>query len=125
MNLILDTSILIDIQRKNKESIKKLDELIKIYPAPAKITFITYFEFIHGLRNKSQKNREKLEEFIEKFSIIQTSKETAKILSALKEKYELPLADLLIASQTMQDKGIILTKDKDFERISEMNKIII
>ena len=52
MNLIFDTSIIIDIERGNKETINSIKELKDLYPAPAKITFITYFEFLYGLRGK-------------------------------------------------------------------------
>ena len=125
MNLIFDTSILIDIERKNKETIDKIEELKDMYPTQAKIGFISYFEFLLGLKDKSIKNKEKSKEFIEKFSVLQTTKNTADNLVALKQKYELPLADLLIASQTLENNGILITKDKDFEQIKEMNKIIL
>ena len=125
MNLIFDTSILIDIERKNKETISKIEELKDMYPTQAKIGFISYFEFLLGLKDKSINNKEKSKEFIEKFNVLQTTKNTADNLVILKQKYELPLADLLIASQTLENNGILITKDKDFEQIKEMNKIIL
>lgn len=124
MNLILDTSILIEIERKNSEIISKLNELRKIYPAPAKISFISYFEFLYGLRDKLVKNKEKAKSFIELFSVINTQKETASFLVDLKRKYELPLSDLLIAAQVIECKGILVTKDNDFEMIKELEKKI-
>ena len=125
MNLIFDTSILIDLDRGNKETIAKLEELRNMYPSPAKIGFISYFEFLLGLKDKSEKNKEKSKEFIEKFSILQTTTITADKIVILKQKYELPLADLLIAAQALENNGILVTKDKDFEQIKEINKIIL
>lgn len=125
MNLIFDTSIIIDIERGNKDTIDKIRELKDLYPAPAKITFISYFEFVHGIRNKMPKNKQKAIAFIEEFSVIQTTKATANNLSLLKNKYELPLADLLIASQVIETNNILVTKDNDFKNIEEMNKILI
>lgn len=125
MYLIFDTSILIELDRGDMNAIKKVSELIKIYPSPAKISFISYFEFLYGLRNKSEKNREKSIKFIEKFDIIQTSKETAHILVNLKKNHELPLPDLLIAAHVKEKGGILLTKDGDFNKIKEINKIIL
>ena len=125
MNLIFDTSIIIDIERGNKDTIDKIRELKDLYPAPAKIMFISYFEFVHGIRNKMPKNKQKAIAFIEEFSVIQTTKATANNLSLLKNKYELPLADLLIASQVIETNNILVTKDNDFKNIEEMNKILI
>ena len=125
MNLVLDTSVLIELERGNKEIIGWLDKLRKIYPAPAKVSFITYFEFLYGLRDKSIKNKEKSEIFLNKFSVISTNKSTAEILVSLKRSYELPLSDLLIAAQSIDSKGILITKDKDFELIKELDKVIV
>ena len=125
MSLIFDTSILIDIDRGDKKTIAKIEELRKMYPAPATIGFISYFEFLLGLKNKSIKNKEKSKEFIEKFNVLQTTKNTADKLVELKQKYELPLADLLIASQVLENNGILITKDNDFKAINEIEKIII
>ncbi len=125
MGLIFDTSTLIELERGNKDVIKKISELKKIYPAPAKISFISYFEFLYGLKDKSEKNKEKPMEFIGKFSVIQTTKETAAFLVTLKRAYELPLADLLIASQVMEERGVLVTKDKDFEIIKEIERAFV
>ncbi|MBI2632477.1 type II toxin-antitoxin system VapC family toxin [Candidatus Pacearchaeota archaeon] len=125
MYLIFDTSILIELERGNREIIAKINEIRKIYPTPAKISFISYFEFLYGLKEKSEKNKERALAFIEKFSILQTTKITAHNLVSLKAKYEFPLADLLIAAQTMEESAILLTKDKDFEDIKEIEKIIL
>ncbi len=123
--LILDTSIVIEIERGNKEIIKKLNGLKVMHPSPPKISFITYFEFIHGLRKKSLKNKEASMNFIKFFEIVQTTKETAEFLSDLKGKYELSLTDLFIASHVIEGRGILVTRDKDFERITEINKIFL
>ena len=125
MILVFDTSILIELNRGNKEIIRKISELKKIYPANVKISFISYFEFLYGLRNKSEKNKYKPIEFIEKFEIIQTSKDTANILINLKQNYELPLADLLIAAHVQEVRGILVTRDRDFEKIEEMKSILL
>ena len=125
MILVFDTSILIELDRGNKEIIRKLSDMRKVYPANAKISFVSYFEFLYGLRNKLEKNKYKSMDFIEKFDIIQTSKDTANLLINLKQNYELSLSNLLIAAHTREVKGILVTKDKDFEKIKELKSIII
>jgi predicted nucleic acid-binding protein len=130
MSLILDTSILIEIERRNIELINILKKYSEIYPGPPKITFISYFEFLNGLKNKNIKNKDKSILFIEKFTMLNITKRTAEILSDLKYNNEtkgisLPLADLLIASQTIENKDVLITRDKDFESIENLKVIII
>ncbi|MEK6889832.1 MAG: PIN domain-containing protein [Nanoarchaeota archaeon] len=125
MYLIFDTSILISLSRGSRETIAKISDLRKSYSSPAKISFMSYYEFVDGLRNKAEKNKEKSMEFLEKFEVIQTTKNTALILASLKSKYELSLTDLMIAAQTIEANGILVTKDNDFKEIIELNKIVI
>ena len=54
---------------------------------------------------------------------MQKTKNTADRLVELKQKYELPLADLLIAAQVIENNGILITKDNDFDKIKEIEKI--
>ncbi len=130
MTLVMDTSILIDIERRKEETINKLNNLIKKYPSPAKITFINEFEFKFGLEKHEPKNKEKALVFLNNFSVIQTSKKTAGILAKLKYKYDrkgivIPLADLLIASLVIENSMVLLTKDNDFLKIEELEKIVL
>ena len=123
--LILDTSIIIELERENKYFIAKLEELKKQYRSLPKISFITYFEILEGIENKSEKNKEKAKSFIEIFEVLQTTKITAEKLVYLRKNYELPIPDLIIAAQTLENNGTLITKDNDFEQIQEMNKIIL
>ncbi len=125
MKLVFDTSVIIDLEKRNADTIEKLKEIIHLYPEKPAIAFISYFEFLYGLRKKDVRNKEKAIAFIEEFPIIQTTKTTAGILVWLKEKYELPLADLLIASQAIENQSVLVTKDNDFDKIKELNKIIV
>lgn len=125
MYLIFDTSVIIEIERENKDFIQKVIELKKSYPRLPKIPFIVYYEFIHGIRKRNLKNKIKAEKIINAFDVIHTTNKTARNLSYLKDKYEFPLADLLVVSQVMEINGILVTRDKDFDKIEEINKIIL
>lgn len=130
MTLLLDTSILIGIQRKEKEVIAKIDELKKTHFRPASISFINYFEFYAGLIDKNVKNRQINIDFINKFNCLKASSITAEILALLKDKYEkkgiiMGLADLIVASHAKENNMILVTKDKAFEKIDDINKIIV
>ena len=130
MILVFDTSILIDIENRNKDVILKIKEMSKLYTTPAMITFINYFEVFHGITNKSPSKKEKAEAFLEIFNMMQPTKQTARILSKLKEKYDkigkpISLTDFIIAAQVIENDALLLTRDRDFEKIEEMNKVII
>ena len=130
MTLLLDTSILIGIQKKDKEIIKKLGEIIKIHFQPSSISFINYFEFYCGLMEKNVKNKQIMIDFINKFNCLKASVMTAQILAELKHKYEkkgivIGLADLIIASHAKENNMVLVTMDKTFEKIEEINKIIL
>jgi len=92
--------------------------------------FITYFEFLYGISERSPKNKEKALLFINKFGILRVNKETAEKLYEWKYKYDkdgtaLSLADFLIASQVMENNMLLVTADKDFEKIKELRKVVI
>jgi predicted nucleic acid-binding protein len=125
MQIVIDTSIVIEIERENIEVINKIAELKEIYPSPPKISFITYFEFLEGISKRSIKNKERAMQMIDLFEVIQTTKKTAHNLVNLKGKYEFPIPDLIIAAQTIELNGVLVTKDNDFKNINELNKIII
>ncbi len=130
MTLVLDTSILIDIERKDKSIIEKLHSLALVHPDPAKITFVTQFEFLLGIKKKSFQHKEQLMNFLNNFVILHTTRITAEILSDLKQKYDkkgvsVSLADLLIAALVIENNMVLVTKDTDFNTIEEMKKIIV
>ncbi len=128
--LVLDTSILIDIEKEVIPTIKRIEELSKIYPLLPKITFITEFEFTYGLVDKNEKNKQKALSFLTNFETLFPTKKTALALATLKHKYEkrgiiLSLSDLLIASITIENNYVLVTKDNDFQPIEELQKIIV
>ncbi|MBI2106344.1 type II toxin-antitoxin system VapC family toxin [Candidatus Woesearchaeota archaeon] len=128
--IVIDSSIVIEIERGNKLIINEIEKIKKRYLGPAIITFITYFEVIQGILKRNPKNKEEIINFLDEFTCINPTKRTAELLVELKVKYDekgiqLPLADLLIASQVHEGNHIFITKDKDFSRIEEINKVIL
>ena len=130
MTLLVDTSILIAIQRDDERVIKKIEELKKAHFQPASISFINYFEFYYGLAGKNIKNRQIMIDFINKFNCLKSSSITAQILAELRNKYEkkgivIGLADLIVASNAKEHNMTVVTQDKIFEKIEDINKIIL
>jgi len=130
MTLVLDTSILIALERKDKETLSKLETITEKYKSPPSITFINLFEILLGIKLRQPRRYKEAIEFLERFDVLNTTDETAKILAEIKIKYDkkgiiLPLADLIIVSLVIENKMILITKDRDFEKIEELKKEII
>lgn len=126
MILVLDTSIVIDLDNRARNIEERLVSLRLAYPDVPKISFMTYFEFVFGLRKRQPHNKLKSLAFIENFDVLQTTKITANILSGLKMKYgSLSFSDLFIAAQAIENNMLLVTHDQDFESIGELNKIVL
>jgi predicted nucleic acid-binding protein len=130
MSLTFDTSILIAIERGDINIKNKLEDIYRINPGPPQLLFIPYFEFLLGIKLRKPKRSKEILNFLDKFNLLTITKNTAGILADLKIKYDdegksLPLADLLIASQAIENHLTLITLDKDFEKIEELQKIVL
>ena len=126
MLLVFDTSVIIAIEKEDNNILKKISELSKSYSGPPQITFIIYYEFLMGIKKRSPINQAKAMDLLSNFNCLSATKETAEILSALKYKYDaagisISLADLIIAAQVKENNMVLVTKDKTFEKIEEIN----
>jgi predicted nucleic acid-binding protein len=116
--LLIDTDVLIDVGRKNKIAIDRLNEEQKT--SIIAISSITQMELIVGCRNKNELKQ--LEKFLEDFEIINLNYEiTQKAIELLKEyklSHGLLIADSLIAASAMILDAPLFTKNqKDFRYI--------
>ena len=130
MTLLLDTSILIDIEKEKQSTIKQIDDLRKIHPHIPVISFITYFEMLEGILKRKEKHEGKELSFLNKFYCARSSKKTSEIAANLRVKYsskgiQLPLADIFIAATAREHNLLLITKDAHFKDIEDINKIIL
>ncbi len=130
MSFLFDTTIIIDLQKKNKNTLAKLEQLRFLNPNLAKITFVTEFEFLYGLKEKNHIVAQESIQFLRFFQVLHGNEYTAGILADLKYKYQkkgitLSITDLLIASIAISYNMTLLTRDNDFMVIEELKKIII
>ena len=130
MNLVLDTSIVVDLERGNKETINSIEKLKVNHHGMPIITFVTYFEIFEGILKRNVKNKEESLEFLNKFSYLHLTKRTAEILAELKVKYEkkgisLSMADFLIVAQVKENNLLLVTRDNHFSDIEEINMVIL
>ncbi len=94
------------------------------------ITFPTEAEFLYGLRNKSERSRHKEMVFLSQFPVLHTTQRTAKIMAIFKDKYShkgkvFSFADLLIATLVYENDMSLVTYDKSFQQIKELNLEVI
>jgi|APSaa5957512622_1039677.scaffolds.fasta_scaffold02473_4 predicted nucleic acid-binding protein len=130
MSLAFDTSVLIAIERGDENILNKLKELYERYPLSPHLPFMVHFEFSYGLKKRKPKRVEDLFDFLNSFPLLDLGFKTSDILSDLKLKYEkkglsFSLSDLLIAAQVIENDLILVTRDRDFEGIRELKKIIL
>ena len=130
MSLLIDTSILVALEREDKAIISNIDDLRKSDPSPPSISLINYFEFMYGIQKRNAKNKSDAISFIELFEFLTPTKKTAIILADLKYKYEklgesFSLSDLFIASQAIENNMLLVTRDKHFNDLEELKKIIL
>ena len=126
MPAIVDTSILIKHQKGDAKIKRELQSVFERYPATPFITFISMFEFLMGIKLWT-KNKTEAIDFLKNFNVINTTEETAEIMVSLKSKYDkqgkiFSLSDLIIASLTIENDMVLITSDKDFEKIEELKR---
>lgn len=116
--LLIDSDILIDVGRKNKTAIERLEK--EREKAIAAISSVTQMELIVGCRNKTELKQ--LDEFLEDFEIVNIDFDiTRKSIELLKEyrlSHGLLIADSFIAASSLILDIPLLTKNqKDFKFI--------
>ena len=126
--LIFDTSVVIDIERKDEETLLRLKEIKEKYQSPGFLSFISYFELMEGLKKQGLEDS-KAREFIETFNVLKASKKTALELADLKiesdrQGNKVPLADLLIAAQARENDFVVVTKDNHFKKIDVKTEFV-
>ncbi len=125
MLLVIDTNILIEIDGGNEHLIKQIEEIMHDDPdAEPAVTWVNYFEFYYG-KTKKLESAQKALEFLANFSYLGMDKEATQIFAHLRRDKinatDVKDFDLIIASIVMANSAILITKDKDFKRVKNLN----
>lgn len=117
--ILADTSILIDLQKGEKGTIKSFDK----FKDRISISRITACEFIYGANNKKEKKINK--DFIEKLDVLEITDKISKYTYFLLDKYTLDvkfgISDALIAATAIIEGFQLWTVNlKHFRRIKEI-----
>lgn len=129
MSFLIDTSVLIEIEKKNNLVLSKLEdlELVKDY---FYITSPSYTEFCFGFLKISREKLNAEIDRLEKYKLLNTSKNSSKLLAEIKyylsrKGIMIPIFDLIIASIALDSKMPLITLDEHFKRIPDLNVILI
>lgn len=121
--MILDTSVLVDIDRgTDQEKIEKLEK-----EGPHSISSITKTELYTGANLRQQTDQKGLEKLLSAFKEIPLEKEVAEKAGELiarkqKEDLSIGLNDIYIAATAIKKDKKLLTRDtEDFQEIKELN----
>jgi predicted nucleic acid-binding protein len=130
MTLLLDSSVLFQIEKGNSQLLERLEACGKQHPGRPCISFITLVEYLVGYENMSMEKKVRAQEFLWQFSVLHTTNATAWLLSSLKYKYakkgkQKSITDLFIASQALEHSMLLITLDKDFSDIDEIKKVVL
>ena len=126
--LVLDTNILIDIEKNNvpvKEHLKRYVHL----GAPA-ISTLTYAEFLYGYLSKQKDGVEQAIRILDLYRTLHTTKKSSRLIAELQYDLEkrgtpLPLADIITAAIVLENNATLITRDKDFNRIEKIKVIFL
>lgn len=130
MRLILDTNIYSDFAEGKPEVVDIIAGKTREICFPT----IVLGELYYGFRKSSRKklNEEKIEKFINIFhvEIISVDENVSRKYSLIYEYLEkkgckIPVNDVWIAACCMADGGTLLTRDKHFNHIEQIEKIVL
>ena len=124
--IILDTNILIELEDGNQKVISKLRELAKRQPSKPFIASPTYSEFLYGYQCESSKVKEAAQIIINDYGLLNTTRNSSKILAETKYKLDkkgkmIPIFDMVIASIAIDNDGTLVTADKHFKNVEGLS----
>ncbi len=117
---LLDTNAVIDLLKGNKEILNCLKSAESIY-----ISIITLLEF-YSFINLTSEDKIIFEKFLDRIHIIDLNKFNTDLIEKVIEfrtRYRIKLPDAIIAASAIVNKSILISRDKDYDKIPEI-KII-
>lgn len=130
MKLVLDTNIYVDFGQGRQEVV----DLIATRSTEILLPVIVLGELFYGFQrgSKSKENETRFRHFVASLgvSIIDVDEEVARkyslVYSSLSAKgTPIPINDVWIAACCMSVGGTLLTRDRHFEQIEQIDKIIL
>jgi len=130
MKLVLDTNIYVDFGQGTKEVVDVIATRSKEIFLPVIVLGELFYGFQKGSRSKE--NEARFRHFVTSLgvSIIEVDEEVARkyslIYSALFAKgTPIPINDVWIAACCMSEGGTLVTRDRHFEQVEQIDKMIL
>ena len=130
MKIVLDTNIYCDFAEGLPDAVNALATYGEYIFIPSIVMGELSFGFMNGSRQ--QFNEKKLQQIINrlKIEIIDVNKDVARryaiiYLSLVKKGAKIPINDVWIAACCMEVGGTLLTRDKHFEFVDQIESIVL
>jgi tRNA(fMet)-specific endonuclease VapC len=130
MRLILDTNVYPDYAEGKSDVVDIIAQSAREICFPAIVLGELYYGF--GKSSRKKLNEVKIEKFINLFhvEIIQVDENVSRKYALIYEYLEkkgckIPINDVWIAACCMADGGTLLTRDKHFDNVDQIDKIVL
>lgn len=130
MKLVLDTNIYSDYAEGLSQTVDFMATYGEFIYLPSVVLGELYFGFMKG--SKQQFNEKKLQQFIGRLrvEIINVNADVARkyaiiYLSLQKKGAKIPINDVWIGASCMEVGGTLLTRDKHFEVVEQIETVIL
>lgn len=128
--MIIDTSVLIEIENKNVDILKQLNNLKESPKSDLSITFFTFCEFYTGIMRRNKKNKELALQTLNNYKLLNTTMWSGiifcEIIDLLKKNGDsIPIFDALIASIAIENNLVLVTLDSHFKKIPNLKVILL
>ena len=126
--LVLDTNVLIEMERKDSRVIEKLARLWKNFPGNLFITSAVYAEFLFGFLKIGKEQA--VEKYLHGLEVLNFDLKSAKIFAIMKKSMEdsgriIPIFDLVTACIVSSNNATLITFDRHFEGIPNLKTIFL
>ncbi|MBI4146381.1 type II toxin-antitoxin system VapC family toxin [Candidatus Woesearchaeota archaeon] len=128
--IVLDTSVLIELERGNTVVKKIVQDLFEEHESFPCIAFPTFAEFLFGFLVKYPNEVQSALVNLQQYELLNTSSDSARLFAELryllqKRGVQLKPFDLLIAAITMDHGMMLVTCDKQFKDVPGLKVVLI
>jgi len=117
---LLDTNAVIALLQSNNQLLKHLQNAQWIG-----ISVITQIEFL-AFSGLGDEDKQLFRQFLQRIDVIElapTQKELINLIIELRQQYRIKLPDAIIAATAVQYEASLVTADKDFQKIRQLDVI--
>ncbi len=126
--LVLDTSVMVEIERGNAAVAAKLEHFRAAHTGNLAVSAAVYAEVLCGFLAVGRP--EAGERFLEQFILLEFDKESARCCASVKRKMDangkpIPVFDLITASCALSRGATVVTTDRHFEAVPELKTVFL